>query len=183
MLLRPIFAEKLKTAPPPKGFGCWSCEVAAVIQAEELCEFSNSAEKSVSILVKTFFFGDHLFLGGKTVWIFDFGQKICHKPCESNSRAMKIRVKVSYSCLTLSKKAPPFSNPVYAPSLESLLSTFFSLCSSNHVILVQWNKQGYLCDVLSLLVYVSPSFIVRGPIFLEPKFNEQCGLVAGNMNW
>ena len=35
-----------------------------------------SAENSVSILVKAFFFGDHLILGGKNVWISDFGQKI-----------------------------------------------------------------------------------------------------------
>ena len=43
---------------------------------------SNPAEKSVSILVKTFFFffffffGDHLILGEKNVWISDFGRKI-----------------------------------------------------------------------------------------------------------
>ena len=37
-----------------------------------------SAEKSLSILEKTFFFffGDHLILGEKNVWISDFGQKI-----------------------------------------------------------------------------------------------------------
>ena len=49
---------------------------------------------------RPFFFGDHLFLGGKTVSISD-------KPFESDSKAMKIRVKVAYSCLTLSKKPPP----------------------------------------------------------------------------
>ena len=41
---------------------------------------TNPAEKSVSILVKTFFFffffGDHLILGEKNVWISDFGRKI-----------------------------------------------------------------------------------------------------------
>ena len=42
---------------------------------------TNPAEKSLSILVKTrfffcFFFGDHLILGKKIVWISDFGRKI-----------------------------------------------------------------------------------------------------------
>ena len=38
---------------------------------------NQSGEKSVSILVKTFFFfGDHLNLGEKNVWISDFGRKI-----------------------------------------------------------------------------------------------------------
>ena len=43
---------------------------------------NESGEKSVSILVKTFFFfffflfGDHLNLGEKNVWISDFGRKI-----------------------------------------------------------------------------------------------------------
>ena len=40
-------------------------------------EFPNLAEKSVSILTKTFFFfGDHLILGGKKLRISDFGRKI-----------------------------------------------------------------------------------------------------------
>ena len=49
------------------------------IWAKKTFEFPISAEKSVSILVKTFFFfffGDHLNLGEKNVWISDFGQKI-----------------------------------------------------------------------------------------------------------
>ena len=47
--------------------------------AKKTFEFPIAAEKSVSILVKTFFFfffGDHLILGKKNVWISDFGQKI-----------------------------------------------------------------------------------------------------------
>ena len=81
VLLRPIFAQKMKTAPPPKGFGCRSCEGVAVIRPEEQFEFPISAKKSVSI---------------------------SDKPFELDSRAMKIRVKVAYRCLTLSKKPPPF---------------------------------------------------------------------------
>ena len=80
VLLRPIFGEKMKTAPP-KEFGCRSCEVVAVIRPEKPFELPNLDEKSASISVKTFFFfffffGDHLFLGRKRVRISDFGQKI-----------------------------------------------------------------------------------------------------------
>ena len=125
VLLRPIFAQKMKTGPSPKEFGCRSCKGVAVIRPEEPCEFPISAEKSVSISVKTFFFvfcfvfGDHLVLAEKP---FEFpisaekSVSILNTPFESDSRAMKIRVKVAYSCLTFSKKPPPFRNPGYAPS-------------------------------------------------------------------
>ena len=66
LLFRPIFGEKLKTATP-KEIGCQSCEVDVVIRCEKAFEFLILAEKSDSISVKTFFFGDHLFLGGKNV--------------------------------------------------------------------------------------------------------------------
>ena len=69
----------MKTATPPKEFGCRSCEVDAVIRPEKAFEFPILAEKSVSISAKTFFFsffGDHLFLDWKSVWISDFGRKI-----------------------------------------------------------------------------------------------------------
>ena len=42
-------------------------------------EFAKLDEIAATILVKTFFFfffGDHLILGGKKLWISDFGQKI-----------------------------------------------------------------------------------------------------------
>ena len=117
----------MKTAPP-KRFGCRSSKVVAAIQPEEPFEFVISAEKSVLISVKTFlfFFGDHLFLGGKSATISDFGGKIRlnfgedllffgdhlflgEKPPQSDSRAKKIWVKVAYSCLNLPKKPPPFT--------------------------------------------------------------------------
>ena len=77
VLLRPIFGEKLKTAPP-KEIGCRSCEVHVVIRSKKALEYPILAEKSVSISVKTFlfFFGNHLFLGGKNVRISDSGRKI-----------------------------------------------------------------------------------------------------------
>ena len=140
-LLRPIFAQKMKTAPhPPKGFGCRSCKGVALTRPEKPFEFPILAEKSVLISVKTFFY---LFLEITCFWAekpfecrkirLNFGEDFffeitCHwaekpfefpilaeksvsvsdKQFESNSRAMKIRVKVAYSCLTLSKKPPLF---------------------------------------------------------------------------
>ena len=85
-----------------------------MIQAKEPFEFPISAEKSVSILVKIFFFfEDHLILGEKPYQFAISAKKsvlISYQPFESDSTAMKIRVKVAYSSLTLSKKPPlPFS--------------------------------------------------------------------------
>ena len=102
-----------------------------------------------------YFFGDHLFLGWKNVWISDFGRKIrlnfgedlfflgdhlflggkiglnfrafweiptpfLDKPCETDSKTMKIRVKVVGTFLTLSKKPPPFPIPGYAPEHDNI---------------------------------------------------------------
>ena len=60
VLLRPIFAQKMKTASPQRDLGAEnrSCEGVSVIRTEEPFEFAISAGKSVSISVKTFFFSD-----------------------------------------------------------------------------------------------------------------------------
>ena len=86
-----------------------------MIRPEEPCEFPISAEKSVSISVKTFFFifiFEIICFWAKKPFEFPISAKkavsISDKPFESDSRAMKIWVKVAYSCLTLSKKPPPF---------------------------------------------------------------------------
>ena len=55
----------------------------------------NTAGKTVSIFVKTFFFGVHLIL--------------TEKPHQSDSRQMKIWFKLVYRCFYLSKKPPPFA--------------------------------------------------------------------------
>ena len=67
VLLRPIFCEKWKIAPPHTK--------RAPLRRLNL---RNLGEKSLWILAKTFFFffGNHLNLGGKNVWISDFGRKI-----------------------------------------------------------------------------------------------------------
>ena len=66
VLLKPIFGEKMKTAPPPKESGCRSCEEDVMIRPEKAFDFPILAEKSGSISVKTF------FLGGEITW---FGLK------------------------------------------------------------------------------------------------------------
>ena len=49
------FWWKIENSPPPKEIGCRSCEVHVVILPEKAFKFPISAEKAVSILVKTFF--------------------------------------------------------------------------------------------------------------------------------
>ena len=56
VLLRPIFGEKLKTAPPPKEIGCRSCEVHVVIQPEKTFEFSISGKNQSEFWCRPFFF-------------------------------------------------------------------------------------------------------------------------------
>ena len=74
VLLRPIFAQKMKTAPP-EGIWCRSCKGFVVIRPEEPFEFPISAEKSVSISVKTFFFWRSPVFGRKIRLNFQFWPK------------------------------------------------------------------------------------------------------------
>ena len=84
------------------------------VWAEKAFEIPILVKNSVLISVKTFLFGDHLFLGfefpilaEKSVSILRINWPKSDKPCDSDSRTMKIRVKVVCSFLTLSKKPPP----------------------------------------------------------------------------
>ena len=120
VLLRPIFCETLKIVPPHRKTA-----------PPQTFEFPNLAEKSVSISVKTFFF----FFFWRPP---DFGRKkplnfrafresssqFSDKPCETDSRTMKIRVKVVCTFLTLSKKPPP------PPFSKSWLRAWFDRLSS-----------------------------------------------------
>ena len=112
VLLRPIFGEKLKTLLPSKEIGYRSCEVHVVIRPEKAFEFPTLAEKSVSISVKTFFFWRPPVFGLKKRLNFrafrEIPSQFSDKPCNSDSRTMKIPVKVVCTFLTLSKN-PPFS--------------------------------------------------------------------------
>ena len=65
VLLRPIFAPKMKIAPPNTGFGSTSCKELAVICTRIVEFFASGAQPK---WVKTFFsfFVDHLILPGKT---------------------------------------------------------------------------------------------------------------------
>ena len=86
-------------------------------------EFPILAEKLDSISVKTFFlfyfFWRPLVFERKKRLNFKafrgISSQISDKPCETDSRIMKIRVKVLCTFLTLSKDPLPFPNPGYAP--------------------------------------------------------------------
>ena len=93
--------------------------------AEKALEFPNLAEKSVSISMKTCFFLEVTcfwaekalefpIVAEKSVSIFRIYRPKTDKPCDSDSTAMKIWVKVVCSFLTLLKKLPPFQNPGFA---------------------------------------------------------------------
>ena len=66
VLLRPIFGEKMKTAPPKK-LGADVVKYKSWFGLKKRFEFPILAEKSVSISVKNLFFGDHLFWAEKTL--------------------------------------------------------------------------------------------------------------------
>ena len=111
VVLRPIFAPKMKTASLTE-MGSRSCEGLPVIWTRKVEFFSGAHPKLVRrsdwILVKTFFFGDHLILAEKSLQI--------------GSRLMKIWVKFVYCCFHLSKKPPPpLRNPGYAPGMFNVL--------------------------------------------------------------
>ena len=100
--------------------------------AEKAFEFPILAEKSVSISVKTFFFETTCFWAEKafefpilaeiSVSISRINWPKSDKPCDFDSRTMKIRVKVVCSFLTLSKKPPP---PLF---FKSWLSACVHVC-------------------------------------------------------
>ena len=102
VLLRPIFCEKLKIAPPQRKTA-----------PPQTFEFPISAEKSVSISVKTFFFnffGDHLIFGGKNVWISELSEKF-----RLNFRTNRVKLiqeqwkfgSRSFALFSLFQKSPP----------------------------------------------------------------------------
>ena len=108
-----------------------------------------------------FFFGDHLFLGEKTVWISDFGQNtvsILDDLYESDSRSMKIRLKVAYSCLTLSKKLPLpfFSNPGYAPGSNTYEEFVLFRFTADKPLLLTKMRLKATCSVLVTLLGIIP---------------------------
>ena len=111
VLLRPIFGEKLKTASP-KEIGCRSCEVDVVMRYKKKFEFRILAEKPVSISAKTFFFFRRSPVFGRKKRLNfrafrEVPSQFSDKPCDTDSRPMKIWVKVVCTFLTLLKKPPP----------------------------------------------------------------------------
>ena len=143
VLLRPIFAPKMKTAPPPKEFGSRSCEGLAVIWTriveffgsgahpksmktfffllditcfwpEKPFEFLISARKSLWISVKTFFGG---------VWRPpNFYWKIASIQFKTNENFGQVRLQLYQT----SKKAPLLCE-ILATRLAITLKIFFPL--------------------------------------------------------
>ena len=102
-------------------------EVDVVIRCEKVIEFPILAEKLDSISVKTFFFfGDHPVFERKKRLNFrafrEIPSQFSDKPCETDSRIMKIRVKVVCTFLTLSKKPPLFQ--ILATRLLATISNY-----------------------------------------------------------
>ena len=84
-----------------------------LFRPEEPFEFPISAEKSVSISVKTFFFIMEITcFWAEKPFEFPISAK---KSISILNKPMKIWVKVAYSCHTFSKKPLPFRNPGCAP--------------------------------------------------------------------
>ena len=140
VVLRRVFCEKSKIAPPYENspplkrlnfrFGRknqsqnrWRPFFLETtwFWAEKSFEFRISAEKSVSISVKTFFFffGDHLSLGGKNDWIFELSEKF-----RINFRTNRVKLiqdqwkfgsRSSANFSLFQNSPPPFPNPGYAP--------------------------------------------------------------------
>ena len=99
------FLVKNRKQPPPKEIGCRSREIDVVIRCEKALEFLILAEKSDSISWRPPVFGLKKRFNFRA--FREIRSQFSDKPCESNSRTMKIRVKVVCTFLTLSKKPPP----------------------------------------------------------------------------
>ena len=161
VLLRLIFAAKLKIAPAPSGFGSRSCERVAVIWTRIVKFLGPGAHPK---LVKTFyffiyylfyFFGDHLISAIKTLRICDFGRKnlsnfgedlffswrSLRKPPQSHLKLIKIWVKFVYGCIKLLKRPRPLRNPGYAPAYS-------------HVEIILKERDALLTPKLVLVVFV-----------------------------
>ena len=140
VLLRPIFCEKLKIAPHrktaprirPKNLSKFRWRPffffleTTWYWAEKTFEFRISAEKSVSIRWRPFFlfFGDHLSLGGKNLWISELSEKF-----RLNFRTNRVKLiqeqwkfgSRSIALFSLFQNSPPFSKSW----LRACLSTYY----------------------------------------------------------
>ena len=104
VLLRPIFCEKLKTAPPKENSTPWNVWISDFGRKISL----NFGED----LFFFFFFGDHLILGGKNVWISELSEKFCLKFRANRVKLIQEQWKFgsrSFALFSLFQKSPPFS--------------------------------------------------------------------------
>ena len=103
MLLRPIFCEKLKIAPPPIGKQPPMKRLNFGFRPKNQTQFRRRP-------FFFFFFWRPPDFGRKKPSNFrEISSEFSDKPCETDSRTMKIRVKIVCTFLTLSKWPPPFS--------------------------------------------------------------------------
>ena len=118
VLLRQIFGEKLKIAPPSEN------------SPPSNVRFSILAEKPVSKSVKTFFFflfGDHLILGEKKLSISEVCEKFRLKFRANRVKLIQEQRKFgsrSFAHFSLFQNSPPppFPNPGYAPGTKHAFS-------------------------------------------------------------
>ena len=111
LLFRPIFGEKLKTAPP-KEIGCRSRKVDVLTRCEKVFEFPILAENQTQFRWRPFFFffGDHLFLGGKNVWTSELSEKFCLNFRTNRVKLIQEQWKFgsrSFALFSLFQKSPP----------------------------------------------------------------------------
>ena len=110
LLFRPIFGEKLKTAPPKGNWvpKLWSRCRDSVWKSVWISDFGRKIRLNFG--EDLFFWRPPVFKRKKRLNFRAFREipfQISDKPCETDSSIMKIRVKVLCTFLTFSKKPPP----------------------------------------------------------------------------
>ena len=139
-LLRPIFAPKMKTAPPPNGIGelklwracCYEGLVVIWTRHVEFFVFWSSPKVGQEKWLNfgkdlSFFFGDHLISAGKTVLVLwrRFFLEITWFWQKNSLNLIQDRWKFgsnSFTAVFTSQKSPPppSRNPGYAPGPSSV---------------------------------------------------------------
>ena len=102
----------------------------AAIRPEKAFEYPILAKKSVTVSVKTFFFLEITCFWAEKAFEFPILAKnpsqFSDKPCDSDSRTIKIRVKVVCSFLTLSKS--PLFFQILATRLNKRVTIVVKAC-------------------------------------------------------
>ena len=144
VVLRSIFSEKLKIAPPI------GKQPPSNVRISEL---GRTISLKIGEELFFLFFGDHLILGGKNLWISEIYEKF-----RLNFRANRVKLiqeqwkfgSRSFAHFSLFQNSPPpFPNPGYAPGYSPLIgmstemqnkknTTFVALLRLFHAL--EWTK-------------------------------------------